>query len=345
MAHRTASTALPNSASTLSPAVLAIRPRWEAINSSRMARRSVKSQRVPTSSAPIRRLYPSTSAAKIATSLRSASIGLAKIRSRPTVIINVPYAIVSCIRTGSLIRMVQTNPAPLRVATSGRFVLSNNRADMLAAQSWLQQFRLQSVDDLELFHLPGVGQEVDHDPVERKRRQVARPQLGHGDLLDELGVGIDLRVGVVEPVHVLDQGVGGATIALGEQEGAGVGAVGWDAPKAGRMLPNRERRVAVADHTRGRFDEEGQHVPENLRRNGNHALRRQQCAEEVGVAEGINDAQLSQHAGRHAEINTDGGHVAAARPSAGSDHQLELAERVPDRVDERVDGLLAIVDD
>src|SRR5216683_2729853 len=146
--------------------------------------------------------------------------------TRPTVIINVPYAIVSCIRTGSLIRMVQTSPAPLRVATSGRFVLSNNRADVLAAQGWLQQFRLQAIDDLELFQLPGVSQKVDHDPVERKRRQVARPQLGHGDLLDELGLGIDLRVGVVEPVHVLDQGVRGATVALGEQEGAGVGAVG-----------------------------------------------------------------------------------------------------------------------
>src|ERR1700730_737479 len=177
--------------------------------------------------------------------------------TRPTVIINVPYAIVSCIRTGSLIRMVQTSPAPLRVATSGRLVLSNNRADMLAAQRPIQKLGPQPVDDLELFQLPGVGQEVDHDPVERKRRQVARPQLGHGDLLDELGAGIDFRVRVVESVHVLDQGVGGATVALGEQEGAGVGAVGWDAPEAGRMLPNRERRVAVADHTRGRVDEEG----------------------------------------------------------------------------------------
>src|SRR5213075_1223848 len=83
---------------------------------------------------------------------------------------------------------------------SGRFVLPNNRADVLAAQSWLQQFRLQSIDDLELFHLPGVSQKVDHDSVERKRRQVARPQLGYGDLLDELGIRIDLRVRVVESV-------------------------------------------------------------------------------------------------------------------------------------------------
>src|SRR5260370_35258632 len=119
--------------------------------------------------------------------------------TRPTVIINVPYAIVSCIRTGSLIRMVQTSPAPLRVATSGRFVLSNNRADVLATQSWLQQFRLQSIDDLELFQLPAVGQQVDHDPVERKRRQVAGPHAGHGEPLDELAVGVTLRYHAVPP--------------------------------------------------------------------------------------------------------------------------------------------------
>ena len=42
----------------------------------------VKSLRVPTSSAPIRRLYPSTSAAKIAISLRSVSSVLVKTRPR-----------------------------------------------------------------------------------------------------------------------------------------------------------------------------------------------------------------------------------------------------------------------
>jgi hypothetical protein len=52
MAHRRASTALPNSASTLSPAVLAIRPPWFAISPSRISRRSVRASRVATSSAP-----------------------------------------------------------------------------------------------------------------------------------------------------------------------------------------------------------------------------------------------------------------------------------------------------
>jgi hypothetical protein len=43
------------------------------------ARRWVRSPRVLTSLVPIRRLYPSTSAAKIATNRRSVSIGFAKI--------------------------------------------------------------------------------------------------------------------------------------------------------------------------------------------------------------------------------------------------------------------------
>src|SRR5260370_41871247 len=110
----------------------------------------------------------------------------------------------------------------LRVSGSARSLaklpdasaLADDGADMLAAQRPAQKLGPQPIDDLELFQLPGVGQEVDHDPVERKRRQVARPQLGYGDLLYERGVGTGLRVRVVEPVHVLDQGVGGAALAL-----------------------------------------------------------------------------------------------------------------------------------
>jgi hypothetical protein len=71
IAQATASTALENSASTLSPAVLAIRPRCRAIAASRMARWAASMRRVPTSSVSVRRLNPATSAAKTAASLRS----------------------------------------------------------------------------------------------------------------------------------------------------------------------------------------------------------------------------------------------------------------------------------
>ena len=69
-AQRTASVTLGNSASTLSPAVLAMRPRWRPIASSRIARWLLRIVSVPSSSAAARRVNPSTSAAKIAANFR-----------------------------------------------------------------------------------------------------------------------------------------------------------------------------------------------------------------------------------------------------------------------------------
>src|SRR5215217_7631757 len=70
-AHWTASTALGNSASTLSPAVLAILPPWSRISLSITSRAAARARKVPASSWLIRREYPATSAAKIAASRRS----------------------------------------------------------------------------------------------------------------------------------------------------------------------------------------------------------------------------------------------------------------------------------
>ena len=55
-AHRTALTALPKSAATLSPAVLKMRPRCDAISSSMIARHDFNRVSVPTSSRAINRL-------------------------------------------------------------------------------------------------------------------------------------------------------------------------------------------------------------------------------------------------------------------------------------------------
>ncbi len=57
-------------------AVFAMRPLWSPMILSRIARRSVRPLSVPTSSAPMRRLWPSTSAAKTATRRRLTSVGL-----------------------------------------------------------------------------------------------------------------------------------------------------------------------------------------------------------------------------------------------------------------------------
>ncbi len=71
MAQRTASTTLPNSASTPSPVCLTTLPRCSLILGSASPRnRSLSRTCVPSSSKPVRRLYPATSAARIAASRR-----------------------------------------------------------------------------------------------------------------------------------------------------------------------------------------------------------------------------------------------------------------------------------
>jgi hypothetical protein len=71
-APRTASTALENSTSMPSPVVLTIRPRCLAmVGSRRVFLTAFSRAKVPSSSAPMRRLYPATSAASTAASRRS----------------------------------------------------------------------------------------------------------------------------------------------------------------------------------------------------------------------------------------------------------------------------------
>src|SRR5207247_7051502 len=133
-----------------------------------------------------------------------------------------------------------------------------------AAQRWFQQLRLEPVDDLKLLYLAGAGKKIDQRPIERQGRQVARLELRHRDVLDKGSVRIGLGVRLVETIDVLDQRMVGAAIALGEQETARIGAVRRDSANTWRVLPDGERRVAVADDGRGRFDEEWVHFSENF---------------------------------------------------------------------------------
>src|SRR5262245_65849750 len=75
-----------------------------------------------------------------------------------------------------------------RTSGSGRLVLADDGADPLAPQRRPQQVRLAPVDDLEALDQPAAGQQVEQHAVERQRRQVARLQLGDGDLFDQAGV-------------------------------------------------------------------------------------------------------------------------------------------------------------
>jgi hypothetical protein len=74
-AQRTASTTLGNSTSMPSPVVLTMRPRCSLIFGSTSSRRcALRRSSVPSSSAPIRREYPTTSAARIAVRRRTEGI-------------------------------------------------------------------------------------------------------------------------------------------------------------------------------------------------------------------------------------------------------------------------------
>src|SRR5579859_7544532 len=165
---------------------------------------------------------------------------------------------------------------PLIVAIS---ILANDRADVLAAQRGFQELRFESVDDLELLHLARAGKEVDQNAIEWQRRQIAGLQFAHGNLFDECGIRVGLGVRFVKTIDIFDQRVGGAAVALRQQETSRIGAMRRDAADARRVLPDGERGIAVTDHARSRLDEEGQHMPEDFRRDRDYAVRRKQSAE------------------------------------------------------------------
>src|SRR6202040_3708898 len=94
-------------------------------------------------------------------------------------------------------------------------------ADVLAREGGLDPLGVAAVDELEAVEEAGVGEEVEEDGLEGEGRETSPAQTGHGGLGDEAGGGVELGVGVVEAVDVLDQRQALAAEALGEQEGAG----------------------------------------------------------------------------------------------------------------------------
>src|SRR6266404_872797 len=97
--------------------------------------------------------------------------------------------------------------------------------------------RLEPIDNLNTLYLASASKQVGQHAVERQCGQFALFQLGHDNLLDEASVRVALWIGIVKAIDVFDEGMGRAAVALGEKVGTGVGAVGWDAPHARRMLP------------------------------------------------------------------------------------------------------------
>src|SRR5215207_6970226 len=96
--------------------------------------------------------------------------------------------------------------------------------------------RLAAVDDLELPDEPRVDEKVWEQFVEGEALGREALQLVRANGVDEARIAILLRVLSVEPVHILHQRHRLGAKALAEDEAAGIGAMGRDAPHAWRML-------------------------------------------------------------------------------------------------------------
>src|SRR5205823_12390435 len=151
-------------------------------------------------------------------------------------------------------------------------------------------------------------------------------------------------VSLVKGVDILDQSIGGAAVAFGQEEASGVGAMRRDAADARRVLPDGERGIAVADHARSRLDEERQHVPQDFRWDRNHAVGRKQSAEHVSIAKRVDDAQLGEDTGRQAKIHPDRGHMPATNTTTGGDDQFVFRKCCAQGVDEWINRSFAAID-
>src|SRR5690606_31544421 len=98
----------------------------------------------------------------------------------------------------------------------------------------------------------------------------------------------------------------------------------------------------IENYTWHGMDKHRQKVPENFWGNRHHALRRQECAENVRVAECIGRRKLGEYASWHAKIQPHSKHVSAASASAHTENELvccqDLAQHLHHRIDDVTPG-------
>jgi hypothetical protein len=107
------------------------------------------------------------------------------------------------------------------------------------------------------------------------------------------------------------------------------------------MFPEREGGIAVEDDARRSLDEKRQEVAEDLRRDRDDAVGREQRAEHVRVAERIGDRQFGEDAGGQAEVDADREDMAAAYAAAPADDEFVVGQRRADRFDQGIGRRLA----
>ena len=165
-----------------------------------------------------------------------------------------------------------------------------------------------------------------------------RDQLVDGDLRDQRGRRVGLRVGRVEAVLVLDEDHPTAAVGLGDEVAARVGAVGRDHAVGGDALPHVVRRHAGEDRRAGLGEVERQRA-ERLAADDGHAVAGHQVAEHLRVLAGDGGADVGQHAGRQAQLGGERVRVPRAGAAAGADQQPVGALHLDELVDHRVHGL------
>ena len=121
--------------------------------------------------------------------------------------------------------------------------------------------------------------------------QSPRLHLVDRDLRDEFGVLRGFRVGRVEAVFVLDEYHRLAAELLGDEEAAGVGAVGRDDALGGRTRPEAVGRHA-AENDRVHLCEIERHRREPCAADGGDAVFRKQLPQHGGVLIGDRGAEL-----------------------------------------------------
>src|SRR5437588_11481167 len=127
---------------------------------------------------------------------------------------------------------------------------------------------------------------------------MALTKFGAADFADKAGLRICLRIAIVQAIDVLYESERLAPETLGQQKGSCISAVRWYSSGCRWMLPKRIGRNAIENHPWRALDKKRQEMAEDVGRNCDDAIWRQQRTENMRVAERVSHSQLRKDAGR-----------------------------------------------